>query len=105
MNLEELDKKIEKNSIEINSNANKINSNLERIEKNSYALEILSDYKNDSKRLFIILIIVLVFWFLTIAYLVYVLNDTGTIETTQEVSEVDTINGNVVNNGDVYGEN
>jgi hypothetical protein len=36
-----------------------------------------------------------------------VLNDTGTIEetTTQEVSEVDTINGNVVNNGDVYGEN
>ena len=100
MNLEDLDKKIEKN-------ANKINSNLEKIEKNSYALEIMSDYKNESKRLFIILIIVLVFWFLTIGYLVYVLNDTGTIEetTTQEVSEVDTINGNVVNNGDVYGEN
>lgn len=100
MNLEDLDKKIEKN-------ANKINCNLKKIEKNSYALEIMSDYKNESKRLFIILIIVLVFWFLTIGYLVYVLNDTGTIEetTTQEVSEVDTINGNVVNNGDVYGEN
>lgn len=100
MNLEDLDKKIEKN-------ANKINSNLEKIEKNSYALEIMSDYKNESKRLFIILIIVLVFWFLTIGYLVYVLNDTGTIEetkTTQEISEVDNIENTNIVNGDMYGK-
>ena len=44
-------------------------------------------------------------WFLTIGYLVYVLNDVGTIETTQEISDVETIGGNVVNNGDMYGEN
>lgn len=100
MNLEDLDKKIKKN-------ANKINSNLEKIEKNSYALEIMSDYKNESKRLFIILIIVLVFWFLTIGYLVYVLNDTGTIEetkTTQEISEVDNIENTNIVNGDMYGK-
>ena len=100
MNLEDLDKKIEKN-------ANKINNNLEKIEKNSYALEIMSDYKNESKRLFIILIIVLIFWFLTIGYLVYVLNDTGTIEetkTTQEISEVDNIENTNIVNGDMYGK-
>jgi len=36
--------------------------------------------------------------------LVYILNDIGTTTTTQEVSDIDTINGSVVNNGDVYGE-
>ena len=45
-------------------------------------------------------------WFATIGYLVYVLNDIGVIEeTTQEITDFDTINGNVVNNGDIYGEN
>ena len=44
-------------------------------------------------------------WFATIGYLAYVLNDIGTIETTQEISDVESIGGNVVNNGDVYGEN
>lgn len=106
MNLEELEKKIEKNANRITSNADRINSNLERIEKNSYTLDILKDYKTDSKRLFVILIIVLAMWFATIGYLVYVLRDTGTIEetTTQEINDVNTINGSVVNEGDICGE-
>ena len=112
MDLEELIKKVEENTKrldshleEIKKNGNNISHNDKRIQQNSYTLEILKDYKTESKRLFIILIIVLSMWFLTIGYLVYVLNDVGTIETTQEISDVETIGGNVVNNGDMYGEN
>jgi ABC-type lipoprotein release transport system permease subunit len=36
----------------IDENAYKIENNLEQIQKNSYAIEILSDYKEGSKRLF-----------------------------------------------------
>lgn len=36
----------------IDENAYKIESNLEQIQKNSYAIEILSDYKEGSRRLF-----------------------------------------------------
>ena len=115
MNLEELIKKVDENTKrldshleEIKKNGNNISHNDKRIQQNSYTLEILKDYKTESKRLFIILIIVLSMWFLTIGYLVYVLNDTGTIEeetTTQEISDVETINGGVVNKGDInYGE-
>lgn len=104
MSNEELAKKLDENSKKIMENFNKIESNAYRIQQNSGALEILRDYKSDSKRWFTILIIVLFMWFITIGYLVYVLNDTGTIEeTTQEIQDVDTINGNVVNNGDING--
>ena len=72
----------------------------------SFALELLRGYKTTNKRQFIIILVILAFWFLTIGYLVYILNDIGVIEeTTQEITDFDTINGNVVNNGDVYGEN
>jgi len=109
--IEMLEKKIDSNADSIMQNMNKlhsqekkINTNASKIEQNSYALEILKDYKTMSKRLITVLIIVLFMWFLTIGYLVYVLNDTGTIETTQEVSDVNTIDGSIVNNGDNYGE-
>lgn len=77
------------------------------MEDNSFAMDLLKDYKRQNKRQFIIILVILAMWFVTIGYLVYVLNDIGTVETidaTQEVSDVDSINGNVVNNGDVYGE-
>jgi len=104
MNNEELTKKLDTIEKLAKSNSNDIKSNLSRIQQNSGALEILRDYKTDSKRWFTILIIVLFMWFATIGYLVYVLNDIGTIEeTTQEVQDVNTINGNVVN-GDMNGQ-
>lgn len=76
-------------------------------EEQSFALDLLRDYKKQNKRQFIVILVILTMWFITIGYLVYVLNDIGTIETTnttQEASDVDTIDGSVVNNGDVYGE-
>ncbi len=67
------------------------------------ATELLSDYKKANKRQFIIILVILVLWFLTIGYLVYVLNDIGTIETTQEISqETEEGNNNYIgNDGDI----
>lgn len=89
---------------QLDENTKKIVSNMNQIHQNSGALEILKDFKGDNRRMFIILIIVLFMWFLTIGYLVYVLNDIGTIETTQELNDIDNINGSVVNRGDIYGQ-
>ena len=69
------------------------------------ALELLSDYKKANKRQFIIIIVILTMWSLTIAYLVYVLNDIGVVETTsQEIQDVETIENSNITNGDLYGE-
>jgi hypothetical protein len=79
-----------------------------KVEQVSFAYELLSDYKKQNKRQFVVILVILGMWFITGAYLVWTLNDIGVIEetttTTQEIEDVDTIGGNVVNNGDVYGE-
>jgi hypothetical protein len=72
---------------------------VEEIKKQGFAFEILSDYKKANKRIFIALIIVLVMWFITLGYLVYILNDIGTIETSQEIEDIDTINNSTIQNG------
>ena len=82
-----------------------VKKEVKELKEKSFALEMMGDYKKQNKRLFVIILIILTMWFATIGYLVYVLNDIGSVETTQEVTDFDTINGNVVNNGDVYGEN
>lgn len=77
----------------------------------SLAMELIKDYKKQNekqnKRLFIIILIILFMWLATIGYLVYILNDIGVIDetTTQEITDFDTINGDIVNKGDIYGEN
>lgn len=78
----------------------------EKVEQTSFAMDLLKDYKTQNKRQFIIILVILGMWFATIGYLVYVLNDIGVIEetTTQEVTDIDTINGSVINKGDIYGE-
>lgn len=99
--IKRLEKKIDKNSIKIDNNVEtiisnmnklhsheeKINNNAEKIQQNSFALDILKDIQKDSdnlaisnKRFYKLLIIVVILWFITIGYLVYVLNDIGTIE-------------------------
>ena len=80
---------------------------VEEIQEESFATQILKDYKKQSKRQFIVILVILGMWFATIGYLVYVLNDIGTITeetTTQEITDFDTINGNIVNKGDINGE-
>ena len=99
MEIEELKKQLDQNSKKIIDNMNKVH-------QNSGAIEILKDFKDDNKRLFIILMIVLFMWFSTIVYLVYVLNDTGAINTTERTQEIDSsgIEYSDIINGDYYGK-
>ena len=98
-----IDENIEKLERRIEHNANKIEYNAKSIEKNSYALNILKDYKEDSRRLFVILLIVLFMWIVTGGYLVYLLNDIGTIKETEKISqESESGNNNYIgNDGDI----
>ena len=82
-----------------------IKKEFQEVKNQSFALELLQDARKTNKRQFIVIIVILAMWFITIGYLVYVLNDIGTIETTQEVSDVDTIENSNIANGDMYGEN
>ncbi len=75
------------------------------MEEKGLALELLSDYKKANKRQFIIILVLILMWSLTIGYLVYTLNDIGTVETTttQEIQQ-DSENGNnnfIGNDGDI----
>ena len=77
-----------------------VKKEVNELREKSFALELLSDFKKQNKRQFIIILVILGLWFLTIGYLVYVLNDIGTIETsTQEIEGVETINNSSIHNG------
>ncbi len=82
-----------------------IKEEVNEVKEKSLAWEMLEDAKKTNKRMFIIIITILSMWFITIGYLVYVLNDIGTIETvsTQEVSQENTDGNNnyIGNNGDI----
>ena len=79
---------------------------IQELKGQSLALDLLRDYKKQNKRQFIVILVILSMWFITIGHLVYILNNISSVETTtQEVSDIETIGGSVVNNGDVYGEN
>ena len=72
-----------------------------KVEQTSFAYELLSDMKKQNKRLFIIILVILSMWFLTIAYLVYTLNDIGTIEESSiEIQDVETIDNSHIKIGD-----
>jgi len=74
---------------------------VEEVKEQSLALELLQDYKKANNRLFVIVLVILTMWFCTIGYLVYVLNDIETIETTR-VEQSDAENNNYIgNNGDI----
>lgn len=73
---------------------------LEQVRKQSFASEILSDYKKANKRQFATIIIILCMWFATIGYLIYILNDIGYIEETIDINEVDKIDNSNIQIGD-----
>ena len=78
---------------------------VQEIQEQSFAMELLTDQKKQNKRQFITILVILGMWFATIGYLVYVLNDIGTETTTQEVTDIDRVDGNIVNKGDTDGQN
>ena len=50
---------------------------VEEIQEESFATQILKDYKKQNKRQFIVILVILIMWFATIGYLIYILNDIG----------------------------
>lgn len=66
---------------------------------NSLAGAILEDYKKTNKRQFIIILVILVMWFITIGYLVYILNDIGTI--TEDSDSIDMDNVSQIDNSTI----
>ena len=69
--------------------------------RKSFAYELLEDYKKANKRYFVIIIVLIVCWLSTIGYLVYVLNDIGTEETTITQENEDGYNNYIGNDGDI----
>jgi len=72
-----------------------------KVEETSFAYELLQDFKKQNKRQFIIILVILGMWFATIGYLVFVLNDIGTIEESSiEIQDVETIDNSHIKIGD-----
>lgn len=77
-----------------------VKKEVNELKEKSIAMELLSDFKKQNKRQFIIILVILALWFITIGYLVYILNDIGVIETnTQEINDIETIENSSINNG------
>ena len=82
----------------IKEDVEKINNKVEQV---SFAYELLSDYKKQNKRQFIVILVILSMWFITGAYLVLLLNDIGTIEeSTIDIQDVETIDNSHIKIGD-----
>ena len=89
----------------IREDIEKVQKKVNIIEEQSFALDLLRDYKKQNKRLFIVWIITFIAFIGLLGYTIYLLNDIGTIETTttQEVSQEnsDGTNNFVGNDGDI----
>ncbi len=70
------------------------------------AKELLHILKTQNKRMFIAWLITFIAFIGLLGYTIWLLNDISVVDTTtQEVDGVDTVNGNIINNGGTYGEN
>lgn len=86
----------------IQEDIEKVENKMKELESKSFAKELLDDYKKANKRLFIIILVILTMWFATIGYLVYILNDIGTVEDndTIDIQDVENIDNSHIKIGD-----
>lgn len=81
---------------------------VEELKQETFAMELLKDQRKQNKRLFIILLVVLTMWFLTIGAFVYYINTTGYEEIITETAETDDSGnacvGDNCNNGVINGK-
>lgn len=78
----------------------KVQEKIEVIEQQSFAMDLLKDYKKQNKRQFIIILVILGMWFITGCYLVYILNDIGTTQDTIDIQDVENIDNSHIKIGD-----
>ena len=50
---------------------------VKEMQEESFATQILKDYKKQNQRQFIVILVILGMWFATIGYLIYILNKIG----------------------------
>lgn len=81
---------------------------MKELENESLAMELLKDYKKANKRLFIIILVILSMWFVSIGLFIYYINTTGYVETTEIADTNEGGNacvGDNCNNGEIsYGK-
>ena len=99
-----LDKDIDNLVKKIDANADKIQKNEKKIHQNTGALEILKTFKSDSRKFFIMWLVTFIAFIGLLGYTFYIMSDSQKITTTQEVEDVDAIDGSIIN-GDNYGKN
>ena len=68
------------------------------------ATEMLHILKVQNKRLFIVWLVTFIAFIGLLGYTIYLLNDIGVEETTQEIQDVDTIENSNITNGDMHGK-
>lgn len=79
-----------------------VKEELEELKHESFAHEILRDYKKQNKRLFVIWLITFIALVGMVGYTVYLLNDIGVEETTTVTQENESGHNNYIgNNGDI----
>lgn len=61
----------------IREDIQELEKDLSALKEQSFAMEILQDYKKDKKRQFIIILVILVMWFASIGMFIYYINTTG----------------------------
>lgn len=80
-----------------------IKKEFQEVKNQSFAMDLLNDYKKQNKRLFVIIIILIIAFMGLLAYTIFLLNDIGVEETQQTVSQ-DNENGSnnfIGNDGDI----
>jgi hypothetical protein len=81
---------------------------IEEVKEKSFAMELISDYKKQNKRQFIVILVILTMWFASIGLFIYYINTTGYEETITETAETDdggnACVGDNCNNGVINGK-
>ena len=94
----------------IKEDIEKVQKKVNVIEEQSFAMEILQDAKRTNKRMYVIIIIILILWFSSIGLFIYYIKTTG-YEVVTETTEVENDDGNAnacignnCNNGVINGK-
>ena len=94
----------------IKEDIEKVQKKVSVIEEQSFAMELLQDAKTTNKRMFVIIIIILILWFSSIGLFIYYIKTTG-YEVVTETTEVENDDGNAnacignnCNNGVINGK-
>lgn len=84
-----------------------VKKELNELKKQSLAMEFVKEYKFQRNICFIMFIIMIIITICLLGYIIYLTNDTVTVNTTEEskqtISDIDTMNDNQIINGDYNG--